>query len=118
MYCTSVDSVIGTARDASGDGWKSRRLVLASEGRPYSVHETTVAAGARLHFCYRHHSETVYCLKGAAKLTNFDDGRTYNIGPGGLYSVSIGDDHQLDVTEECVFICVFNPPLHGQEEAD
>ena len=118
MYCTSVDAVIGTNRDASGQGWKSRRLVLASENRPYSVHQTTVSAGSRLRFCYERHSETVYCLAGAAKLTNLNDGRSYDIGPGVLYLVTIGDDHQLDVFEECIFICIFDPPLRSQEEAD
>lgn len=118
MFCTSVDAVIGTDRDASGQGWKSRRLILASEGRPYSVHQTTVESGAQLRFCYEHHSETVYCLAGAAKLTNLDEGRSYDIAPGTLYSVSVGDDHQLDVSEECIFICIFDPALHGSEEAD
>lgn len=118
MYCTSVDAVIGTIRDASGEGWKSRRLLLASEERPYSVHQTTVAAGSRLRFCYRHHSETVYCLRGVATLINLEDGQRYNIEPGALYSMNIGEDHQLEVTEECVFICIFDPPLQGQEEAD
>jgi L-ectoine synthase len=118
MYCTSVNSVIGTARDASGEGWKSRRLLLASEGRPVSVHQTTVAAGSRLRFCYERHSETVYCIKGRATLTDKANGKTHSVGPGVLYSVTIGEDHQLDVEDECVFLCVFDPPLEGQEEAD
>lgn len=118
MYCTSVDAVIDTDRDASGEGWKSRRLMLANEGRPYSVHQTTVAAGSRLRFCYEHHSETVYCLTGTALLTNLHDGRRYEVEPGVLYSVIAGDNHQLDVSEECVFICIFDPPLQGKEEAD
>ena len=118
MYCTSVDAVIGTSRDASGKGWKSRRLLLASEGRPFSLHETTVAAGSKLRFCYEHHSETVHCLKGDATLTEMATGETHSIGPGFLYSVTIGEDHQLDVKEECVFLCIFDPPLRGREEAD
>lgn len=118
MYCTSVDAIIGTDRDAWGAGWKSRRLMLASENRPYSVHQTTVEAGSRLRFCYQHHSETVYCLSGAAKLINMEDGRTYDVQPGFLYSVTTAEDHQLDVVEECIFLCMFDPPLRGQEEAD
>ena len=37
-------------------------------------------------------------------------------GPGVLYLVTIGDDHQLDIFEECIFICIFDPPLRSQEE--
>lgn len=118
MYCTSVAAVIGTERDASGEGWKSRRLLLAKEGRPFSVHETTVAVGSRLRFCYEHHSETVFCLKGRATLTDVETGTTHAIEPGVLYSVTIDEDHRLDVKEECVFLCIFDPPLQGQEEAD
>lgn len=118
MFQTSVKEVVGTERDASGEGWKSRRLILASEGRPYSVHETTVARGSQLQFCYRHHAETVYCIKGRATLTDVQSGQSHAIAPGSLYSVAIGDDHQINVEEECVFLCIFDPPLHGKEEAD
>lgn len=28
-----------------------------------------------------------------------------------LYLVTIGDDHQLDIFEECIFICIFDPTV-------
>jgi hypothetical protein len=78
MYYTSVEDVIGTDRDASGSGWRSRRLMLAKDGLPFSVHETTVAAGTELHLCYQ----------------------------------------ILRIEEDTRFLCIFEPALEGQEEAD
>jgi len=118
MHYTSVEDVMGTDRDASGSGWRSRRLVLAKDGLPFSIHETTVAAGTELHLCYQRHSETVYCIEGRASVENLDEGKTYRVGPGTLYSVGIGDDHILRIEEDTRFLCIFEPALEGQEEAD
>jgi hypothetical protein len=61
----SVEVILGTARDASGQGWKSRRLVLEEDGIDYSVHETTLEAGQRLRFEYGSHRETVCRVSGS-----------------------------------------------------
>lgn len=118
MYVTSTDRIIGTEREAVGDGWKSRRLLLASEGRPYSLHETEVAAGTVLHLKYANHSETVYCVGGRSELEDVATGKSIEVGPGSLYCAAVGDEHRLRIRESSKFICVFDPPLIGQEEAD
>lgn len=118
MYVTSTDRIIGTEREAVGEGWKSRRLMLASEGRPYSLHETQVAAGTSLHLKYARHSETVYCVAGRSELEDVATGTLTKIGPGSLYCAAVGDEHRLRIDETSTFICVFDPPLIGQEEAD
>lgn len=37
MYYKTVKDLIGTKREASGDGWKSRRFLLAEDGLPFSL---------------------------------------------------------------------------------
>jgi Ectoine synthase len=64
MYYRNIEDLIGSEREAEGEGWKSRRFLLAEDGLPFSVHETSVAASSVLRFNYRNHSETVYCLEG------------------------------------------------------
>jgi L-ectoine synthase len=118
MYVTSSSAVAGTDREAHGEGWHSRRLVLARDGRPVSVHETRVRSGTVLDLCYSHHTETVYCVSGRARLTDHSDGRSHDIVAGCLYCARVGDDHRLEIIEDCTFVCVFDPPLVGQEEAD
>jgi L-ectoine synthase len=118
MLQRHVDEVVGTERDVQGAGWKSRRLVLAGDGLPYSVHETTLDAGVTLRFSYRSHRETVYCIAGDGAVRNVATGQTWPLRPGTLYSVGIGDDHVVTTRAETKLVCVFDPPLGGREEAD
>jgi L-ectoine synthase len=118
MYYTSVDSIIGTEREAVGEGWKSRRLLLARDGLPFSVHETTVVAGTELRLRYRVHSETVYVIEGRGSIEIVADDERRPLVPGVLYSARIGDEHILRTETDVRFLCVFEPALEGQEEAD
>jgi L-ectoine synthase len=118
MIIRSVREILGTARDVHGDGWKSRRLVLADEDIGYSVHETTLAAGISLRFEYEHHRETVYCVRGKGQVEDLTSGRIVDLAPGGLYSPGIGEPHRIATATEMRLLCVFTPPLAGTEEAD
>ena len=118
MLTRHVREIVGTEREAEGPGWKSRRLLLAGEGRPFSLHETTVDAGAELAFNYRRHAETVYCVEGRGTLEDRNAGRTIPLEPGRFYVAAIGDDHVIRAETTIRFLCVFDPPLEGQEEAD
>jgi L-ectoine synthase len=118
MFDRSVEEILETERDVHGQGWRSRRLVLAGDGLPFSVHETTVDSGQTLRFAYRSHSETVYCIAGRATVEDIGSGRVVDIRPGSLYSVGVGDDHVVRTSAETTFLCVFAPPLVGAEEAD
>jgi L-ectoine synthase len=118
MLARTVSEIIGTDRDVAGDGWRSRRLVLAGEGLPYSFHETILDAGVCLRFAYRTHRETVYCIDGEGEVEDVASGNRWPLRPGSLYSVSIGDDHIVTTRVETRLICIFDPPLAGQEEAE
>jgi L-ectoine synthase len=118
MFSRCVQEIIGTQRDVHGDGWKSRRLVLAVDGLPFSVHETMVEAGTVLRFTYRSHSETVYCIEGRGTVEDVAKGKVIKLVPGCLYSVGIGDDHIVRAETDIKFLCIFEPPLAGAEEAD
>ena len=64
MIVRSLDEVGGTGRDVSGEGWRSRRLLVRDDAMGFSLSDTTVVAGAELHLQYRHHLEACYCLYG------------------------------------------------------
>lgn len=118
MIFRTVNEMIGTDREYVGDGFKSRRLVTQDDGLPVSVHETTIAADLELRFCYREHSETVYCIQGSAKLENIASGEVHTISPGTLYSLGIGEEHVLRTVSLTRFLCIFDPPLAGDELAE
>ena len=118
MIIRSAAEVAGTPRDVSGDGWRSRRLLVRDDATGFSLSDTTVAAGAELHLQYRHHIEACYCLDGQAEIEDLATGERHRIGPGVLYALDKHDAHVLRVTRDLRLVCVFNPPLTGGETHD
>ena len=118
MLYRTLNDLIGTDREAIGAGWRSRRFLLAEDGLPFSLHETTVASGTELYLCYENHSESVYCIAGKASVEDVAANRILPIEPGTFYVARIGDEHVLRTETDTKFICVFEPALQGQEEAD
>jgi L-ectoine synthase len=118
MIIRSLDEVLGTERDVAGDGWRSRRLMLRRDGLGFSLHDTTVAAGADMELQYRHHLEACYCLEGEAELTDLATGEMHAIGPGVAYALDQHDHHRLQVRRDLRLVCVFNPALTGGETHD
>lgn len=115
MIIRSLDGVIGTDHDLAGDGWHSRRLLLASDGMGYSLNDTIVAPGEELTLEYRHHLEACYCVEGEAEVTDLASGERHRITPGTLYALDRHDRHQLRTQAGVRLICVFSPPLTGTE---
>ncbi|HEU4318844.1 MAG TPA: ectoine synthase [Acidimicrobiia bacterium] len=118
MLMRRLDQVDGTERDVHGGGWRSRRLVVAEDGTPYSFHITVLDSGARLRFEYTGHRETVYCIEGKGTISDLASGDKMTLEPGGLYSAGIGEPHEIVALSEMTLACVFSPALNGTEEAD
>jgi len=118
MLKRKLDDVGGTERDVHGPGWRSRRLIVAEDGLPYSLHVTVLDRGARLQFEYAHHHETVYCIEGKGTVNDLSTDEVVTLNPGSVYSAGIGEPHEVVASTEMTLVCVFNPPLEGFEEAD
>jgi len=114
----SLEEVGGTPREVTGEGWRSRRLLVRDDAMGFSLSETTVAAGAELHLQYRHHLEACYCLEGEAEIEDLATGIRQAIRPGVLYALDQHDAHVLRVARDLHLVCVFNPPLTGGETHD
>jgi L-ectoine synthase len=115
MIVRSLEDVNGTDRDVAGEGWRSRRLLLAGDGMGFSLHDTTVAAGSKLNLEYRHHLEACYCVEGSAEIEDLATGQRHAIVPGTAYALDQHDRHVLRVSTELRLVCVFNPALAGTE---
>jgi L-ectoine synthase len=118
MIIKSVNQIIGTERDVQGEGWKSRRIILAGDGLKYSVHETILKPNMNLRFNYTRHRETVYCIEGDGSIENLESGEKEDLRPGTIYSAGIGEPHILTSRTEMKLLCIFDPPLHGSEKAE
>ena len=115
MIVRSLEDIVGTDRDLAGEGWRSRRLLLAADGLGYSLNDTVVAAGEELTLEYRHHLEACYCIDGEAEVTDLATGERHRIVPGTVYALDRHDRHRLRTEAGVRLICIFNPPLTGAE---
>ena len=116
MIVRTLDDITGTDRDVRGPGWSSRRLLLASDGMGFSLNDTIVQDGAALTLEYKHHVEACYCIAGEGEITALNTGQTYRLQPFTVYALDQHDRHTVRaVNGDMRLICVFNPPLSGQE---
>ena len=74
MIVKALDDILGTDRDVSVPGWKSRRLLLASDGMGFLLTDTIIKAGTELELKYTHHLEACYCIEGQGQIRAADEG--------------------------------------------
>ncbi|UFS97079.1 ectoine synthase [Nocardia huaxiensis] len=118
MIVRSTAEITGTTRDVAGQGWRSKRIVLGGDGVGFSFHETTIEPGTVHEFHYRHHVEAVWLIEGTGQLTDLDNDVTYELGPGSMYLLDGHERHRLEAHTAMRMMCVFNPPVSGQETHD
>ena len=117
MKLVKLDDLLGTDREVGSEaiGWTSRRLLLKSDEMGFSLHDTLIHPGKSLRLHYQHHLEAVYCIEGKAKITDLVTGEEHRLEPGTVYALDKHDQHILESEVLSRFVCVFNPPVTGQE---
>lgn len=104
-------------RRKDGGTWLSRRLLLHRDGQPFGLHDTIIRAGTSTVIHYKHHLEAVYCVAGRGRLVETESGAEHRISDGMLYVLDGHEHHTLtaDDDTDMRMICVFDPPLEGDE---
>lgn len=118
MIVKDIKDLKGTSREVKGEGWTSTRLLLKKDGMGFSMHETIIPTNSELHLHYQNHLEAVYCIEGKGKIKDLADNKEYEIKPGIIYALNNNDKHILTAFEELRLVCVFNPPVTGEEKHD
>lgn len=119
MKIVRLEDVEGTTREVqSPAGWTSYRFLLKSDGMGFSMHETVFPPGLEVRMWYKHHLEAVYCYQGNGVITDLETDQQHEIKPGTLYALDQHDRHILKAHTELRLVCVFNPPVSGQEIHD
>lgn len=121
MIVRKLEDILGTENEtiAENGNWSSRRFLFRKDNMGFTLTETIIKAGTKTHIWYQNHLEAVYCVKGNGKVETLDDGKVYEIKPGTMYALDQNDEHYLyGGTEDMQLVCVFNPPLTGQETHD
>lgn len=118
MIVRTTQAITGTERDVAAKDWRSKRIVLADDGVGFSFHETTINANSVSEFHYRHHVEAVWVVEGSGTLTDHKTGEEFALQPGTMYLLDGHERHRVTCHERLRMLCVFNPPVTGQEVHD
>lgn len=118
MIVRTTAEITGTERDVSAKDWRSKRIVLAGDDVGFSFHETTINSGSVSEFHYQHHVEAVWVVEGTGTLTNHETGEDHPLGPGTMYLLDGHERHRVTCDTQLRMLCVFNPPVTGQEVHD
>ena len=118
MIVRRLSEIAGSHLDVHGETWNSRRFLLASDNCGFSMHDTIIQAGTETEMWYKNHIEAVYCIEGKGLLKDLERGDSYPISSGTMYILDKNDRYILIATTEMRMICVFNPPLTGNETHD
>lgn len=118
MIVKHLEDILGTEDEVKGGNWTSRRLLLRKDGMGFSLHDTIIHAGTETYIWYKNHVEAVYCIEGEGEIETIPDGTVYPIRPGTLYALDGHEKHYLRSKKDMRMICVFNPPVTGQEVHD
>jgi len=97
------------------DGGVSHRALLDGDGMGYTLTKTVIQPGRVNDWHYKNHLESCYCISGKGVLTDQRSGEQYIIVPGKGYALNDYDPHTFEAEVETTLICVFNPPLQGDE---
>jgi ParB-like chromosome segregation protein Spo0J/mannose-6-phosphate isomerase-like protein (cupin superfamily) len=96
-------------------GFVSNRILLNSDNMGYGMTKTVIPVGEKQFWHYKDHLESCYCVSGVGILTNADTGEEFEIKADTTYVLDENDPHYFQAIEEVTLICVFNPPLIGDE---
>lgn len=118
MIIRKLSDIIGTDRDVDDGNWVSRRLLLRKDGMGFSMHETILRAGTETYMWYKHHLEAVYCIDGEGEIEDLANGTVHRLEPGTLYALNAHDKHIVRAKTDIRTVCVFYPPVTGQEVHD
>lgn len=118
MIVRRLDETLGTEREVKAATWVSRRLLLRDDRMGFSLHDTTILAGTETRMCYRNHLEAVYCVGGKGSIEVVETGEVFQIRDGTMYALDKHDEHVLRAETELRMVCVFNPPVTGNEVHD
>jgi len=113
MIIRNLSEILNSERDMAWGNGQSRRFLLETDGMGYSLTDTIVNAGTESLLEYKNHREACYCIEGEGEVEA--DGVIYIIQSGTMYALDQHDKHYLRAKTRMRLICVFTPPLKGNE---
>ncbi len=116
MIVSTLQKIVGSARDVAWGHGRSRRFLLKKDAMGFTLTDTLIEKGVNIVLQYRNHLEACYILEGEGLLTNEETGEKYAIAPGLLYALDKHERHRVEAYSNLRAICVFSPALEGNEK--
>ena len=113
MIVRELNKVVNTDRDVEWGNGRSRRFLIEQDSVGYSLTDTIVNAGTESLLEYPNHMETCYCIEGEGEVEV--NGEVNFIKSGTMYALNQHDKHYLRAKTTMRLVCVFTPPLKGNE---
>ncbi len=118
MIVRKLQAIRKSDQNVRTDQWESARLLLKDDDMGFSFHVTTMYAGEEIHMHYQNHLEAVLVLKGTGTIEDLGTGVTHQLASGVMYALNAHDKHVVRPETDILTVCVFNPPVTGQEVHD
>ena len=96
-------------------GFISHRYLTEKDNMGFTITKTIIPVNGEHLWHYKKHLEACFCVAGWGKVTNIKTGKVFNISKDIMYALDKNDPHKFEALEEVTLICVFNPPLKGNE---
>jgi L-ectoine synthase len=113
MIYRQLQDIRNSDRDVAWGNGQSRRFLVKADNVGYSLTDTIVSAGTESLLEYSNHLETCYCIEGEGEVQVGNE--VYPITPGSMYALDGHEKHYLRAKSDLRLICVFSPPLVGNE---
>ena len=96
-------------------GFTSFRYLIEKDNMGFTLTKTVIPVGENQFWNYKNHLEACLCIAGQGVLINSKTGQAFGIVPGTMYALDKNDPHSFRAVEDTHLVCVFNPPLKGNE---
>ncbi|MBE9054191.1 ectoine synthase [Nostocales cyanobacterium LEGE 11386] len=116
MIVRELNDIVKTNRDVEWGNGRSRRFLIEQDNVGYSLTDTIINAGTESLLEYKNHIETCYCIEGEGEVEV--NGEVHLIKAGTMYALNQNDKHYLRAKTTMRLVCVFTPPLKGNESHD
>ncbi len=109
---------MGTKGDASGERWRSLRLLHEDDGMRVTLTDTILEPGFKMDLWQKNHLEACYCIEGEGSVQELDSGTVHEVRSGTLYAMNNHDRHRIRAKTRMRILCTFYPALTGHEVHD
>jgi L-ectoine synthase len=112
---SSQQKETGHLHEVAFGNMETVRLLLAEDQAGFSVSEVSVTQPMDVVLQYKNHIEANIFLAGGGTVENLSTGKIHEVHAGVTYVVFPEDRHRVKLSPGTRLICVFNPPLKGDE---